>query len=342
VVYEEARALLDVVAEDLRSAVVRTHSAAEESWVRFLADSGPEGKRRLRFTVAIGAEASHPILRQAGRLLLTRAPAAYDGRDDADEAAAGALAAPGGRMEVLYTLDPRPGFRRLWRGARAPVGGPDSLFIDANVESTAEDFALERVARPLADGVLHFDLRFWSPATEAWEPAGGGVRSGGAAGPTSYWDSTRALLEAPAEPGGFPWRPAPGSLDDPADDLFPELVEVTLVLAEKEGALGLRLVRDLSREGDTLELSAPLALPGEERDRFVLVDSEWIRVDGAGGGAVLRVPRGGRGARGTAAAPHERGSRVEAGAAFRRVVAMPGFRTGIEVREDARGRRTRP
>ena len=37
-------------------------------------------------------------------------------------------------MEVLYAQDPRPEKRWLWRGVRSPVGGPDSLFIDRNVD----------------------------------------------------------------------------------------------------------------------------------------------------------------------------------------------------------------
>ncbi|MBI4601675.1 MAG: prepilin-type N-terminal cleavage/methylation domain-containing protein [Planctomycetes bacterium] len=371
-VYEQARAVLERIAEDLRSACVRSHAAEGDSWVRFLCDADAGGRQRLRLVRAISGEAADPVLREGGRYLSVRTPAAADGRDDAGEASEGLLAAPAGTMEVLYAQDPRPGKRTLWRGFRAPVGGPDSLLIDKNVEEPPavksevrkalpvaaeksdgalapgteppeprpEDVFLSRVAAPIAEGVLFLGLSFWTPATNTWAPVPPkqSPRPGEPSGPSPWWDSTRALLETQGAAGDLVWKPRPGSLEDPRDDLFPERVEVTLVLAAGGGggALGLRFAEDVAEGAKTLPLTAELELPEDPLERFVLVDDEWIEVDAAEG-RTLSVKQGGRGARLTRPARHDRGAPVELGTTFRRTIEMPGFRS--EEREEPAERR---
>jgi len=376
-VYETARALLERIAEDLRGAAVRR----DESRVlaRFLADEDPSGRQRLRFVRATSSESSDPVLRQGGRFLGPRAPALYDGFDDASEGASGTLRPAGGLMEVLYLLDPRPEGRSVWRGVRAPPGGPDSLFIDANVEEEAspsrsaapapaaakkeavpakegaapgktvvlERFYLEDVAAVVADDIIHLGFRFWTQATNTWDdvpPLDDPRRPDAKSGPSSFWDSTRAVLAIPAGREEGSWRPVPGSIEDPSDDVFPERVEVTVVIGEEEMLFGPRLAETLGEKDRALTLTAPLALPDAPTDRFVLVGGEWVQIESVEG-LRLVVTASGRGARFTKAARHDSGTRVEAGLTFRRVVEIPGFRTGATRSEEpttTRRRRSRP
>ena len=170
VAYDRARAVLERVADDLRSAVARAGPTAGHSWVRFVCDLGPEGKQRLRFVRTIAGEAADPFFREGGKLLTSRGGEVYDGLGGAPERDAGYLAAPAGLMEVLYTLDPRPGAKRLWRGVRSPIGGPGSLFVDENLEADGKASRLEEVAVPVSDDVLFLGFRFWTWGTNTWKP----------------------------------------------------------------------------------------------------------------------------------------------------------------------------
>ncbi len=143
------------------------------------------------------------------------------------------------------------------------------------------------------------------------------------------WDSTRALITEPASnrpAGTFTWRPRRGSLHDARDDVFPELVEVTVVIAREEELLGARLTEKLMARGMTLALSTELALDADATEPMVLIDDEWIAIE-SWSGRYLTVAEKGRGRRGTGASAHDRGARVVTGLVFRRVVAIPSFRS---------------
>lgn len=369
-VYEAGRAILERVAEDLRAAAIRGGTAEEGEWVRFIVDEGAGGRQRLRFVRATSGETADSILREGGRALTIRAPAAYDGKDDAGDARSGSLLAPSGLMEVFYTLDPRPGRRLVWRGVRAPIGGPDSLFIDRNVEEGLEAppppasaakaaekdaagkntepqppdpllederYGLRKVAAPIADGILFLGFRFWTPSTNTWEdvPPLLDPKPAQKSGPSPWWDSTRGILDRKGDRDEFTWRRIPDSLEDGTDDVFPERVEVTVVISEDEDAiLGARLAEDFAEKAGELTLTDPIELPETAEDRYVLIDDEWIEVE-AVEGLKLSVARDGRGARWTKAAKHERGARVETGVTFRRVVEVPGHRRSISEVEAA-------
>jgi prepilin-type N-terminal cleavage/methylation domain-containing protein len=379
-VYEAGRALLERVAEDLRASVIGGGTADEGEWVRFIADEGAGGRQRLRFVRATSAETADSILREGGRALTIRAPAAYDGKDDAADARSGALLAPSGLMEVFYTLDPRPGKRLVWRGVRSPIGGPDSLLIDRNVEEGLdappprqaaapkaapkpagkddgakgteppppidpfledESYGLRKVAAPIADGVLFLGFRFWTPSTNTWEdvPALLDPKASQKSGPSPWWDSTRALLDLKGGRDEFTWHRVPDSLEDASDDIFPERVEVAVVIAEDEDAiLGARLAEDVAEKAGDFTLTDRIEIPEAAEDRYVLIDDEWIEVE-AVDGLKVSVARDGRGARWTKAAKHERGARVETGVTFRRVVEVPGYRRSISDAEAAPVRR---
>lgn len=373
-VHETARALLEGIADDLRSTAIRTGPAAGETWIRFLADTAPGGRQRLRFVRATSGEAADPILREGGRRLSVRTPAVVDGRNDAAEAREGLLTAPGGLMEVLYTMDPRADRRTVWRGTLSPVGGADSLFIDRNIEDgpprppppgaasrgegvtePADAIQLSRVALPVAEDVLHVGFRFWTPASKTWGPIPPALRPGAEDGsaPSTSWDSASggAMASGPASSGAVRGKQGTtravtsprraGSPGSPLEDdrpVFPEAVEVTVVIAETADLLGTRLAEDVIESGATLQLSREIELPLEPGDRFLLIDEEWVEIESVNA-RDAKVAPGGRGARSTTAAKHERGARVEMGSTFRRIVDIPGQVTGVaEVPDARRGR----
>jgi hypothetical protein len=363
-VYEQARVLLDQLARDLRSTAIRSHAGDDNAWIRFLCDYDPWGRQRLRFVRATSGETSHGVLRDGGRLLSVRSPDVYDGRRDAGEAEHGSLGAPGGLMEVFYGRDPRPDSQILWRGVRTPIGGAGSLFHDRTVEGEPSFFGragtkttpgapggdesyagvpFRRAARPIADGVLFLGFTFWGPTTNTWAPTAVPLRrprAGERSGPLLVWDSTRAILDMPAgSKEEFAFQAREDSLNDASDDLFPAMVEITLVLAEEGESLGLRLGEDIGKGDEDFLVSRPVSLPEDPRDRFLLIEGEWIAVEECRGRQVAVVADG-RGVRDTAASPHRRGSAVEIGLTFRRVVEIPGHRRHLlEDNESPRKRR---
>ena len=369
--YERGRVLLELIAEDLRSTVVYSDADGTREWIRFIADAGVEGGQRLRFVRTIGGEMSDPLLRYGGQYLTVRGDAFYDGWKDVSEARDGVLAPPSGMMEVLYQLDPRPEEHRLWRAVRAPIGEAGTLFVDDNIDppppptsrSTTKksarkeppskrtrgrpgdqepppelpNFYLDRLGSSVGEDVLYLGFRFWTPHTTTWADKPVSARGRGQeSGPSHYWDSTRALLDVSrVEPY---WRRHSDSLSDFSDDVFPELVEVTLVIANRHGPLGLRLADDMGEKDQEFQVTDPIEPPPEGEKLYLLVEREWVAVQSVNG-RTLRVAPKGRGARWTRAARHIRGSRVEEGVTLRRVVPLPSFRSELRVSDSASRRR---
>ena len=363
-VYDQARILLERMAEDIRSSVVLSDSGGGDAWVRFICDEDLQGRQRLRFVRTISAETSDAILRHGGKTLSLKSPAVYDGNNDSKEARHGRLGAPGGLMEVIYLRDPRLSQTYLWRGFRSPVGGMRSLvnkevpgeekladladvIIDLEkkalgVAMTGEEqethldreaqalddfeWNMEQLGRPLTDGVLFLGFSFWGPTTNTWDESEkplqvvGGRRS---SGPLFHWDSTRAILNwTGGDSDEFMFRSSDGSLTDSSDDIFPEQVEITLVLRD-DNSESFYLLDRISKGDQSFRVSKSFSLPENEADRYLLVGGEWMYMRDVNGTRVT-IESYGRGRRGTEATSHLQGERVDLGATFRRVVVMPG------------------
>jgi len=383
-VYDQARILLERLAEDIRSTVVLSSSAGGDAWVRFICDEDLLGRQRLRFVRTISAETSDAILRHGGKTLSLKTPAVYDGNNDSKEARHGRLGAPGGLMEVIYLRDPRLSETHLWRGFRSPVGGMRSLInkevpgeekladlsdVIADLEKRAlagamtekeqqehldreaqalDDFEwnMSQMGRPLTDGVLFLGFSFWGPTTNTWDESEKPLQLAGGSrpsGPLFHWDSTRAILNwTGGDSDEFMFRSVDGSLTDSSDDIFPEQVEITLVLRD-DNSESLYLVDRISKSDDFFRVSKPFSLPENEADRYLLVGGEWMYMR-AVDGARVTIESYGRGRRGTDPTSHIEGDRVDLGATFRRVVEMPGSqksRSSAE-REPALERRKEP
>jgi hypothetical protein len=188
------------------------------------------------------------------------------------------------------------------------------------------EWTMNGFSRPLTDGVLYLGFSFWGPTTNTWDEvmplaSAGGKRD---SGPLFHWDSTRAILDWPGDSGEFTFRSRDGSLTDSSDDIFPQRVEITLVLRD-DNSESLYLVERISKSAESFRVSKPLSLPDDKNKRYILVGDEWMYMREVNGTRVS-VGKDGRGWRGTEPGTHLVGSRVDIGVTFRRVAEMPGSR----------------
>ena len=286
------------------------------------------------------------------------------------------MLASGGYQEVLYAIHPNPKRLELFRGVRSPIGGAGSLFVDGNLERSLREeverrreqraqadkdeaqgtarveqyetaktpaepeLPLEEVSRPVAGDVLYLGFRFWTPGTNTWDSSYPPKLStrGGRSGPSDYWDSTRALLDQESTGREFAWKAVAKSLTDPFDDIFPERIEVILVLRGNPEMTGIEITQKLSAGGGTIRLNRVPDLPEDGPLRYVRLGEEWIRYESIDKGRLV-VAQDGRGARGTDAVEHAAGTRVEVGTSFRRIVELPTFRRSVRPVDRDRRRR---
>ncbi|MAJ28827.1 hypothetical protein CBD41_05380 [bacterium TMED181] len=314
--YERAGAILDLIGEDLRSAFTQSDPGPGDGLVDvlMLCDRDLFNRPRIRWVRTLSDETRNPVTRIAGAY--TGGLAEVDYRNDSREAQLGILRAPGGLAEVAYQMGPTEGSEVLWRGFKSPIGGGSTLFDDGNLLPDVDGTPMR--CRPIADGVLYLGFSFWGGDRRRWS-------EGRSLPPLDRWDSTRAILSFD-EIEAFDWSAA--SRDDHEDDVFPDTVEIQLVLNPARSRALARLVTDIGESDDVIPVDSvnEYATTGE---LFVRLDSEWIQVGKISGKNFVDCVRG---VRGTRAQEHFRGTRVVNGTEFRKTVRIPGYR-------DARGPR---
>lgn len=316
--------------------------------VRFVCDSDEADRPRLILVRSMKAESEHPITGLAGTTI--GADRVIDQRGDLEEARASRLRATGGLCEVAWVLGPGD---VLYRGVRAPIGPPGSLFDDQapyelapllsaealasappppapGVVEALDDVDLPALLRPFATDVIHFELRFWTQFTSTWDVAEPPRRTGGErSGPLLHWDSTRALLAAvdPSDRRRFETWKSRASLDDARDDIIPSKVMITLVVREPPAAgTSTFLTRPVKADGDELVVQEANRLPGEG---YVRLEGEWVHYREVRGDRLVVAERG---ARGTVAADHDL-VEVVAGRTFSLIVDIPAQREDWSERE---------
>ncbi len=268
----------------------------------FLSDEDARGRQRLLLTRTVPPPGADPRIAGAGRTMLARD--AIDGAADLASLTRGLLKPPGDLMSVAYVLLDD---EKLCRAIVTPEKG---------YGEAAGDWPA-RGAQLLAEGVMHLELNFWSDRTTAWRPAPEGF------GPSYFWDSTQGLAKEKA--GAEEGRrrrifTAAGSLQDPADDVFPRLVEVRIVLGAPASAGTAYLAEDIEAGATAIAVENGENLPREEGEHFVKLGREWISYTRIQGGTLAGVVRG---RRGTQAAPHDAGTDVRTGVMFRMVARPP-------------------
>jgi hypothetical protein len=340
-VYARARTVFSYLDQDLEAALTRNAPGAPLR-NRLFCEKGRDGRQVLMLvrTFGYGTERGYAFGAGDGLDIVNRPwraekPAADDedpdprtGRADeeaydfADNDGDGRLdedlAPLGGSAQVSYLHQGR----ELRRALRSPAG-----------DEFASTFARSQL---LAEDVLHFGLLFATPYTTSRFDAGGATtvtwdesvprlpdtkyRGARGFGPDRLWDSTRGVLPE------FSFYVGPESKDDPADDVFPEVVRVVVVVEPHE----LRTVRtevtdDVGDADGLIEVASTRGFPEPGGPTsYILVDDEWMyytRRDERS----FTVKR--RGARGTVAGSHIRGAQVRCGTTFTRTFYLPGYRS---------------
>ena len=307
---ERAEAILEPMCADLRSLFTQPDPGPGGGYVDvlLLCDRDANRRSRLRMVSVLDEETRNPISRIAGSL--TGGLADIDYRNDSMEARLGILRAPGGLCEVSYSMGPEQASEVLWRGFKSPIGGEGSLFEDANLAPDVDGTPMR--SRPVADGVLYLQWSFWGGDRRHWD-------RGKPQAPITFWDSTRGILE-PDRDSGISWDA--GSRDDPEDDVFPDTVEVLLVLRPARSlALG-RLTIDLDERSRTIPVDSTAQYP-MGADNYIRIDSEWIRVGRIDSDAFHGCDRG---VRGSLATTHQRLRPVVHGSTYHKTVRIPGSR----------------
>jgi hypothetical protein len=291
------------------------------------------GLPRLFLVTAIKGESESQITGLAGNSI--RADAVLDYRGDLEEAKFDRLRATGGAMEVAWVMGPDG---VLYRGIRAPIGPPQSLFSDQNPYTVdagpegegASDASAPSLLRPFAGDVIHFELLFWTQYSTSWAlgwPCRREIDEDEQSGPLDYWDSTRAILAPPDEvaddPEMFHTFRGRASLTNPRDDILPAKVMITLVVREQLAAGSTTYLATNLSEGESgsFFVEHPGRLPRD--GGFVLIGDEWIEYDEVTGATVTIKQRG---ARETFPAAHEAMNEVVVGRTFTTIVHVPGYR----------------
>ncbi len=314
--YERADAILNPICDDLRAIFSDADPGPGGGLVEVLVlcDRDAFQRPRLRLVRALDDETRNPVSRIAGSL--TGGLADIDYRNDAMEARLGVLRAPGGLAEVAYQLGPESGSEVLWRGFKSPIGGDGTLFDEINLAPDVDGAPMR--CRPVADGVLHLEFNFWGGDRRRWV-------DGVLQRPVPLWDSTRGILPVLKQYGFYS---NPQSRDNHLDDIFPDTVEILLVLKPARSLPLGRLISDIDDVQTTIAVDTTAQYPiGTET--HIRIGSEWIRVGKIAASSFEDCQRG---VRGTTASAHLRNEKVVHGTDFRRTVRVPGTR-------DARGNR---
>lgn len=328
--YERAQEILGQISSDLSSAYTARPEEDQPVYIKFLCDyvSSPDGSntQRLRFVRTLAGAGSDHASQEAGSHV--GADSDLDLINDSQEARAGALRPTGGLCEVAYVTDLVS--ETLYRAMRAPIGGAKSLFSEGSVRIGAQGSRLIE----LSTGVMFLGFSFWTHYTNTWDetiPTLILPRKDQKSGPLLWWDSTRslpppALFGAP-EKGEYSLYRGAASLADPSDDVFPQEVRITLVLAEREGeGQTTRLKNYISFDTLHIPVETVQKLPKSDSPfHYVKIDREWIRYSRVEGDSLI-LDEYGRGRRGTKPAVHNRGAFVRAGLTLVTTVRVPGFR----------------
>lgn len=342
---ERGAAAVEMITRELRLMFVENDEETAQADIRFLSDFADydcdrDGRKetrlqRLFFVRTNTEERRNLAMRQAGDqtqgMRYFRLGREYDRSEEAQLDEAEKVFRPtGGLAEVVFLVFPvrepkkgrSPGCLELHKGYRTPVGGEDSFFA-RNALMTPK--AVRSALVPVMGDILHLEFRFWSQDTISFDPAAFSPEKEGGAGYS--WDSTRGILPKERSEGPHAFRLARGaaSLNDPSDDVFPVRILVKVVVAAgKNNGLGARLRTNLDEMGKRIAVDVPGFFDEwKYGERYVRIDSEWIRFSRVDRGDLIAVERG---ARNTIPSPHKKGSAVLVGRAFEAQVEIPAGR----------------
>lgn len=339
--YSRAQLALTQMIDDLTATVSREPIETNLARIRFLCLNNPSGPGQILMFVRSyeqGPERVHTFA--AGADLA--ASEIYDNRDDDQDGFIDNNLRPlGGMAEIVYYLQGRT----LMRGIRAPV---QQSFLRNNVP-------LDGAAQPLIGDVLYLGFRFWTQYSKTWNPPAPKSKSNWASrkrdegpprSPVDLWDSTRGYTKYGL--GAFPLHLEPSqtasgrpTVDFPDDDVFPEIVEITLVVeGEPKRATKTQLTQGIGLGTRRILVESTRGfpdVPGGSDDggleNYFKIGSEWIRYKAKHKDSFIVAQRG---ARRTTKADHAAGETLRVGKTFTVRVYIPAHK---EDWNNGRGRR---
>ena len=322
-IYEQAQSALGQLGLDLEVAFTREPAPRAQSGgvgvlptARFFCTGdGAGGSQRLSFVRTFEAGPERAFTFDAGR-----------GKEPYTDGFAGDprdLTAIGGLLGVSYFLGGSSG-RELRRATLGPPAPARSSLLCTTGPQEGE---------VLIGNVLHLGFRFRTQTTDTWDDPPPGTRPGRKAWrwPETVWDSTRGAGVEGLEPTSGRKRPfalarGPESLMELSDDVFPEVVETTLVV-EGDAARALRtdLTEPLSVADPEVRVASTRGFvdPSMGYPYLLVGGTEWISYE-AKGKRSFKVSA--RGLRGTKASAHPKGADVRAGTTFVMRAHVPGWR----------------
>ena len=319
--YEQAQAALGQMALDLEAAYTREPLITVKGlpMARFFCTrDAATGAQRLSFvrTFETGPERAFTFEAGGGGTSYT----------DGFTGDPRSLTVIGGLLGVSYFLGGSPGGggRELRRATLGPPASPGSSLLSTTGSQKGE---------VLIRNVLYLGFRFQTQTTTTWKDPPVKARPGPMAWrwPERVWDSTRgADVEEPGGASGrrrpFALARGPDSLMESYDDIFPELVEVTIVVEPDEAhAVRTDLVKPASETDSGVRVASTSGFvdPSMGTPYLLIGGSEWVRYKAKD---ERSFELSGRGLRGTVASAHPKGATVRAGTTFVMCSRIPGYR----------------
>jgi hypothetical protein len=320
--YEQAQGVLAQISLDLEAAYTREPVRQGLPTARFFCTREKNGTQRLSFvrTFESGPERAYTYY----------ASGIGDAYTDGFAGDGTSLGAIGGVLGVSY-------FRTGRELRRATLGPPSPS--KASLRSATGS----RPGEVVTANCLYLGFRFWSQYSTTWNaPTATSSVMRRRPWPETVWDSTRGagVIETLTPSGkARPFSLARGrlSLAEPFDDVFPEIVEITLVV-EPDVNLTLRteLAEWTSVSATQIKVASTRGFADPSTGpTYLLVGDEWVKVSAKRERSFTLARRG---LRGTKAVEHDKWTTVRQGTTFVMRVSVPGYRTDWSTEVDFRRR----
>ncbi|MFT5050819.1 MAG: type II secretory pathway pseudopilin PulG [Chlamydiales bacterium] len=305
---EQASATAELLAHDLRSLHRGLQGDLLAEWIPVDAD-GDGANERFWPRLLLVRQGSPAELARIAQVAALDAPAEDVGDvGDADEA--GGLRAPrrpaAGLLEIAWVVlpalaDPAEGV--LWRAERA-VDDPDSVSVFSQGYFDSLGRAPAGVLNEVTGGVLWMGMAFATQTSVVQDGWRIGLELADASGSWDAWSRGRP------NPNTHAWNEA-GTGMPVLDDvcLLPRRVRLELEIERPvDRARRTKTLTELDATVTSFQVENAARLPAE-RDAFLLIDAEWMRIVGVTGDRVKVV----RAVRGSEPRPHGSGATVHHG-----------------------------
>ncbi len=325
IVYEKAAGALDLMADDIGQVLTQEAEGVSEVKMRLIGDYQPGGKQqRLMFVRAFEGGPERATTYAAGDR--TSLPMVFAPPVDPNKP----VVKP---PQPDAATDPQD-YTGLSVGNFNPLGGMalvgyfatnQTLYrtILAPVPRAISSLLTPQGSQVVATDVLFLGFDYWSQNTKDWSRPKGSKKDW----PEQIWDSTRGIDTETLK--GFFLHRGSESLDDPEDDVFPQMIRITLTVdSPMPRCVYTKLTHEIGEGDGRIDVEKTQGFEdGALEDSFILIDDEWIHYSKKNADHFLVD---GRGARNTTPHSHGDNAIVRTGKTFRRVVYIPAWRENFE------------